>query len=212
MGLPTIDITGQKFERLRVLCFVGRGRHGKARIKCQRDCGGVIEAYASEVKRGKVRSCGCLCKTHGHAPRGKVTPEYRAWQNMTNRVKDTSLENYHNYGARGITVCSRWESFENFLEDMGERPEEGFSIDRINNDLGYFPENCRWATAAEQSRNKRGNHYLTHAGVTMCLMDWSKKLGIRYGTIYYRFHRGYGPDEILKTEKRKTGPQTKSFA
>lgn len=118
------------------------------------------------------------------------TSEYLIWGLMKNRCTNKNAEDYERYGARGIFVCKRWvESFENFFEDMGKRPSKKYSIDRINNDDGYYKENCRWATATEQANNKRISKnaiVFTHNGKTMCLRAWSREIGMNYETLTSR--------------------------
>jgi hypothetical protein len=115
---------------------------------------------------------------------------------MHNRCSNPNEPSYKNYGGRGIAVCDRWASFEAFAADMGERPAN-HSIDRIDNDGPYSPENCRWATKAEQARNSRRTVMLTHEGETLCLKDWSTRLGIPYARMQYRYSRGWAVAEIL---------------
>lgn len=136
--------------------------HWKASYSC--DCGKIFLAYPYDVKRGFVKSCGCLrIKTtrllgeknvvHGYA-RGKKTPTYISWRAMVQRCTDPRTIGWKNYGGRGIKVCDRWRSFENFLKDMGNRPQ-GTWIDRINNEGNYEPGNCRWVTPKSQAQNRR---------------------------------------------------------
>lgn len=110
---------------------------------------------------------------------------------MIRRCTDRQYTSYHNYGGRGIKVCDRWlESFENFLNDIGERPSKEHSIDRINNDGDYKPDNCRWATAKEQGRNKRNNFIVSYKGVEKPLSEWCEHLGLVYRDVYVKIKRG----------------------
>jgi len=183
-----IDMTGQRFGRLTVLSYVGCSSVG-ARWKCQCDCGNIIETNRNNlIQKERTRSCGCLRressserhKTHGMTG----SPTYRTWCSMRKRCEDKTDDHYKWYGARGITVCERWSSFENFLSDMGVRPR-GMSLDRIDNDGPYSPENCRWATQKEQMQNTRKS--VTFEGKT--IQEWSEQLGIKYHTLTYRMRK-----------------------
>ena len=123
--------------------------------ECTCDCGGIINIRVDALKSGNTSSCGCVVNP-GNTQHGYYgSPTHRSWTSMKNRCTNANYHEFHYYGGRGITVCDRWlESFENFLEDMGERPE-GRTLDRIDGDLGYFKENCRWATLQEQSQNRK---------------------------------------------------------
>lgn len=123
---------------------------------------------------------------------GSFFPEYTIWGEMKARCLNKNRENY---GGRGITVCSRWLRFEEFIKDMGTRPSKNHSIDRIDNDKGYFKENCKWATWKEQSRNKRNNVNITYQGKTQCLPDWAEELGISKSTLQSRINRSNWPIE-----------------
>lgn len=143
-------------------------------LVCDCDCGGVRKIHRKRIKR--VVSCGCKnYKTqhkHGHAKRAyknKGTPTYTTWLSMHARCTNKNLKCFSGYGARGIKVCKRWADYKNFLKDMGERPE-GTSLDRVNTNGNYSPSNCRWATAKQQSYNRRGHiqSKSKYKGVTFC--------------------------------------------
>lgn len=120
--------------------------------------------------------------THGMS----YSSEYSAWRGAKTRCRNPKNPSYKNYGGRGITFSEKWNKFENFLKDMGLKPSKKHTLERIDNSIGYSPENCRWATRNEQNRNHRRNVVFNHNGKKMCLMDWSKKTGINYNTLKAR--------------------------
>lgn len=135
-------------------------------------------------------------KTHGMSN----SPEYRIWGGMWQRCTNQKGDNYSNYGGRGIQVCERWRSFENFISDMGCRPSSLHMLERKNNDGHYCPENCAWVTRKEQNRNTRQNRYLTHDGKTLTAIDWAEFIGgISGHTIRARLDRGWPLEEALFT-------------
>ncbi len=158
---------GQKFGRLRIV-GVGPYEYKTARrLKCLCDCGVVKDIPWQDIRLGKTRSCGCLHREllskmkmkHGHSVRNYPrTPTYTSWASMHQRCKPDYRE-AHLYWDRGIRVCERWKLFENFLKDMGDRPSNenphAWTLDRVDNDKGYEPGNCRWATPREQNMNRR---------------------------------------------------------
>ena len=160
------ELTGQTFGKLTVL-GLGPNRGPKRRWRCQCECGRETLSQTSDLIAGKATGCrSCAVKRHGNtAFGGWQTPTYRSWDSMKQRCENPNAIGYHRYGGRGITVCIRWrECFENFLADMGERPE-GTSIDRINGDGNYEPSNCRWATRSEQNaKGRRFNNPAAWAG------------------------------------------------
>jgi hypothetical protein len=144
--------------------------------------------------------------THGATKHRKETPEYRVWKRMRHRCTNPNNPRFADWGGRGITVCRRWRKFENFLVDMGARPE-GMTLDRIDNDRGYSKRNCRWASAAVQVRNRRNTVWVEIGGVTLCLKDWAGRLDVNYQTVFMRIERGMTPVEALTTPVTKRRPR-----
>lgn len=163
------DLTGQKFNRLTALSFVGKDASNNARWLFRCDCGAQTEARGSEVVRGSVASCGCLVRDATRAANVShdmaKTKVYKVWIAMRRRCTNPADVTYADYGGRGIIVCGRWlDSFENFFADMGE-PPAGLSLDRIDNNGDYSPDNCRWSDDVAQHRNKRNSRVWTLYGV-----------------------------------------------
>src|SRR5215831_891937 len=152
------DLRRKKFGRLRVLEYAG-SRDGRAEWLCLCECGNYKTVLGRHLTTGNTQSCGCLKLSgnnfqHGHNQAGAPTPTYRSWQKMRARCNNPRNNRFSLYGGRGIKVCRRWDSFENFLADMGERPL-GMTLDRIDPDGDYKPGNCRWATPTQQRANRR---------------------------------------------------------
>lgn len=201
--MKAMELTGQRYGRLTVISLdttrVAR-RNGKMWL-CRCDCGARASVSGERLRNGRTRSCGCLrvemrgtqTLTHGMSK----SPTWNCWQRMRRRCYDPNSIQYPYYGGRGITVCERWEKFENFLEDMGEVPP-GMSIDRIDNDKGYEPGNVRWATKTEQARNKRSNVRLLVGGQEMLASDFVKTYGLVKGSVYHMIKKGKTAEEILR--------------
>ncbi len=142
-----------------------------------------------------------MYRTHGHAA-GRRTGEYKSWRAMLARCNNPNDPAFDRYGGRGIKVCSAWSSFENFLSDMGERPE-GMTLDREDNDGDYTPSNCRWSTPCGQGANKRNNHLITAAGETKTISNWARDLGVDAKAIRHRIEvMGWTPEQAVTTPKR----------
>lgn len=143
-----------------------------------------------------------VIEDHGKAK----TPEYKVWRSMKARCDNPNEKYYYLYGGRGIRVCDRWyRSFTNFLSDMGSK-ESGMSLDRIDNDKGYEPSNCRWVTAKEQANNRRDTILVARSGRTQSLKQWCEELSINYGTIWSRVHKlNWACEQALVTPIRKRG-------
>lgn len=133
-----------------------------------------------------------------HGGHGTLT--YSRWKAMMQRCRDAHQSNYRKYGARGIKVCERWQSYPNFLADMGVCPSRSMTLDRIDNAIGYQPGNCRWVTKAEQARNRPSHCVtLTHNGRTMIVTEWARRVRLKPHTIYARIRLGWSPKRILTT-------------
>lgn len=187
-----IDLTGKIFERLTVIKWVGtRNRRPVWRCKCS--CGKKADVLGENLRYGQTRSCGCLRgERHGRAK----STEWNVWVDIRRRCEDENRPDYARYGGRGIKICKRWQSFIAFFEDMGECPA-GYSIDRIDNNDGYHPENCRWATAKEQANNRRSSRWIEYNGMRKTLMQWSECTGIKRTTIAARLDRGLSAWQAL---------------
>jgi hypothetical protein len=162
---------------------------------------------AQNLKTGITKSCGCLKKenrpglTHGLSKKAGI---YKSWLGLKERCLNTKNHAYSLYGGRGITVCERWMKFENFLEDMGH-PIKGQSIDRIDNNGNYEPNNCRWATQSEQNNNYRRNKLLTYDGKTKNMNQWSISKGWNPRTVQNRIKNGWSIEKALTQPVKKRG-------
>jgi len=138
-------------------------------------------------------------KTHGMTrANGKKTPTYTCWRSMRHRCNNPKAQEYRRYGERGIKVCKRWDKFENFLEDMGVKPD-GMSIERVDTNKGYSKSNCTWATPRAQQRNKRNNVYLTYKGEKKLLCEWAPLLGLSANVLYLRIYNGWTIERAFTT-------------
>lgn len=197
-----INIAGKRYGRWLVLSNTPRKRpNGTSLWRCQCDCGQIKDhvMYTSLV-RGISQSCGCLRKELLRKPDNKVHSQrnttYRIWMSMKTRCLRSNHPSFKNYGGRGITICDRWMKFDNFLNDMGPRPE-GMSLDRRDNDQGYCKENCRWTTSLEQSRNRRNTVKVEWQGKEVILMDVARGENVDYPTLLVQVRKGRDLPEIV---------------
>lgn len=216
MGRPKVDITGQKFERLTALYPIEKRTSCNGMIwHCKCDCGKETDVAASSLRYGKARSCGCLArditrervkgkafhKTHG----GSSEHLYGVWAAMKRRCEYPKDKRYKDYGGRGIKVCERWRNdYAAFKEDAikaGYIDGQGYgkcTIDRIDVNGDYCPENCRWVDMGTQNNNRRNNNLVTYNGETKTVAQWARETGINAGTLYSRIERGWTPARALE--------------
>lgn len=209
----TIDraAEGTSWSRLAIIGAAFRTRRAGSRTDWQVvavcDCGTVDVYYLRNLMTGMTTSCGCVqkertsqaSKTHGM----RKDPLYAIWNMMRARCRNPRNLAYARYGGRGIKVCQRWQTFENFFEDMGQRPSPQHSIDRIDNNGDYCPENCRWATRSEQGQNKRNNVLLTINGVTKHYKQWADEYNLAYCTVERRIYKGWSPEDCIKPSRNR---------
>ena len=198
-----VDLSGREFGMYTVLRRAG-SRKGKPYWVCQCLCGAEREVRGSALTGGYARSCGCYVKVVQAArlrKHGKYgSPEYKAWCAMKARCESPRTNGYHNYGGRGITVCERWrDSFAAFLKDMGPKPTPFHTVERINVDGNYDPENCRWADAHEQRTNTRQAIWIVYRGRRVNLHQLCHDRGLRYGTVHARLSRGWAAERAIDT-------------
>ena len=187
------DFTGKKLGKLTVIKFTKNASHDSYWL-CHCECGNRRIICAGDLQRRNKKSCGCLQKTHGMTS-ARV---YGVWSSMIKRCSNKNHKDFKYYGGRGIKVCKRWHKFENFFEDMGH-PNSNLSLDRINNNSNYSPDNCRWATQSEQANNKRNTVLIKYKDKIKTLMQWSKDLNINRKTLSGRIRRGWSVEKAIET-------------
>lgn len=188
------DLTGQCFNHLTVIRYIGQ-KNGRTMWLCKCDCGNEVEVDSSSLKSGNTTACGCRqseawgsALTHGKSG----TRIYRIWRAMKERCYNPNNSAYHNYGARGITICKEWlDDFMNFYNwSMVNGYRDDLSIDRKDNNGNYEPSNCRWATDKEQGNNTRRNHFVTVNGETHSISQWAEICGVKYSVLYGKIYSG----------------------
>lgn len=199
-----MDLTGQRFGRLTVESRAENDRSGHSAWLCRCDCGKTTIARGSHLKEGYIQSCGCIAKERLKERSTKHglehTRTYRIWKDMLSRCYNPKNNRYHRYGGRGITVCPEWkdniQNFHNWAMQNGYRDD--LTIDRINNEGPYSPENCRWVTHKEQLNNTSRNRRVTINGITKTVAQWSEETGTNRRTIEYRLDHGWPPEKAVK--------------
>lgn len=202
--MKLIDLTKKRFGRLEVIEKCGR-KNTKVLWRCKCDCGNEVIVRGIDLRNGATHSCGCLQREllgkrstrHGM----RQTRIYNIWGLMVSRCTNPNTPCYNRYGGRGIEVCPEWrESFRAFYEwSMLNGYEENLTIDRINNDEGYSPSNCRWVTMKVQANNTSRNHALTFNGQTHTLAEWAALIGIHRNTLTSRIVRGWDTERAITT-------------
>lgn len=214
-----LDLSGVRFGRLVAINVSGKNKCGSNKWRCICDCGKETNVEVGHLRGGTVVSCGCyraqnvktICLSHGQSKRKSSSPSrlYNIWAGMKTRCTNPKAKDFHSYGGRGITLCPSWHSFEIFYRDMNllyekhvaEHGEKQTVIDRIDNNNGYSPENCRWVTYVENNRNRRSNHKLTFNGSTFTLTEWAEKTGIKKVTLLRRIAvLGWSIEKALTTQ------------
>lgn len=192
------DLIGQRFGRLMVVAEAGR-KHGGVLWLCQCDCGNTKEVMSQSLVSGTTLSCGCYNKEVITKHDKSRTSLYHVHQCIKDRCTNPNAQEWARYGGRGIKMCDEWlndkESF--FDWSMSHGYKEGLSIDRIDNNGDYSPENCRWVTMKEQARNRSTNIVIEHDGEKHCLSEWAEILGENYAKLVSRHRRNWSAEEIL---------------
>lgn len=186
-----IDLSGKRFGRLSVLNIAYSTPAKVYYWNCLCDCGNYCTIMGNSLRKPNgTRSCGCIHKEatslakKKHGLSKKTTPEYRAWKAMKKRCYNPNYHSFHNYGGRGIIVSESWiNSFQNFYNDMGERPSPNHSLDRIDVNGNYCKWNCKWSTQTEQSKNRNCNRWYSYNGKKMILSDWAKFFGSHFSNV-----------------------------
>lgn len=199
------DLSGQTFGSWFVLYRTEE--RPEVRFMCRCECGTEKSVRGYSLEKGESKSCGCKSveltreKRFVHGMFG--TPEYNTWQGLRTRCNNPKDKSYHNYGGRGIKVCDEWNSFTQFLKDMGKKPSSKHTIDRIDNMGDYCAANCRWATCKEQNNNRRSNLLIEYKGETKTLKQWAEFTGLNHSTIASRLQEhGWSVEDALTVPAR----------
>ena len=203
------DLTGKKFGRLTVMSRAKNSKGGKARWLCRCECGNECIVHSSSLKSGNTKSCGCIRRevshdkavTHGMSK----TPLFAVWWAMLSRCNNPNNHSYKNYGARGIKVCDEWLNPSKFFDWAAENGySSGLTIERIDVNKGYGPDNCKWIPKDEQARNKTNNRMIEINCERKCLAQWCEEYNVDYFMVHQRICKlGWSPEKALTTPKKK---------
>ena len=186
-----IDLTNQRFGKLTVIRLDGKDHRHECKWLCKCDCGNETVVYGSHLRKGDTVSCGCVMRNVSRTHGLSKTRLYNIWQHMKYRCDNPKTDHYDCYGGRGITYCDEWKDFSVFKDWALENGyTDELTIDRINVNGNYEPNNCRWATRKQQGENTRKTHLITHNGETHSLREWGRILGIPKSTIQARYQKG----------------------
>ena len=218
MRIDVNEFIDKKNNKLTVVGYIKPSTGGRVKLKCLCDCGNTVFCFPYQFSSGEVKSCGCLPKvnrgkhywdnnrkTHGLSKH----PFYKKWNDMVRRCYNQNEPAYLKYGARGITVCEEWRYSPDKFIEWCEKTHPGnpkLTIDRIDGEKGYSPDNCRWVTQLEQVHNLKTNRFITIDGQTRCITEWCSVLGISSGSVYKKVHKGMSFEDAIKDavlKKRK---------
>ena len=207
------NLIGQVFGRLTVIDradgLVSESGYHTVMWKCKCDCGNIVNVRAKSLKQGVTKSCGCFRRDRmsniASRHHGFGTRLYTIWNSMRQRCNNPKHHAYSNYGGRGITICKDWDDFDKFRKwAIGagydeNAPRGQYTLDRVEVDRGYSPDNCRWVDMKTQSNNKRETIYLSYNGETLTLTEWADRVGLHYTTLWKRYKEGFDTSQILST-------------
>lgn len=202
-GARKMKEVAERYGKLMPQGAVGKAKRGFL-IRCLCDCGKTIDVLASNLRSGRTKSCGCSrrCQSGRLLHGMSKTKTYRSWKSMWDRCRNPANVKFQNYGGRGIDVCDEWKDFSRFFGDMGDRPD-GATLDRVNSDLGYCAENCRWSTVLQQANNSRTNRIVTANGESHTVTEWARITGLAESAIRYRLRAGWSEEDAVLTPKMR---------